>query len=57
MIADGDLDTMFVTYPKLKYSSEYITYDVDHETQYVETILPLTANVINNMFADVQIDL
>ncbi len=53
LISSDDYETLFERFPKLRYSSEYISYDISHEEQYAEMI-PMIQMKTKKMFEDVQ---
>lgn len=54
LINDEEYELLFNVFDKLKYSDEFISYDVSHEDQYVNAILPSLVTKNNEMFKSVQ---
>lgn len=53
MINKKEFDVLFNLFPQLKYSSEFITYDISHEEQYQEVMIPAAQMKMKKVFEDV----
>ena len=53
MIAKKQIDEMLNLFPQLKYSTDYITYDIAHEEQYQEVMIPAAQMKMKKVFEDV----
>ncbi len=53
LIKEKDFTTLFNLFPQLKYSNEFITYDISHEEQYQEAMIPTSQIKMKKVFEDV----
>lgn len=53
LLNKGDYITLFERYPKLRFSEEFISFDISHEEQYAE-LLPVIQMKTKKMFEGVQ---
>jgi hypothetical protein len=53
MISDKQIDEMLRLFPQLKYSQDYITYDISHEEQYEQVMIPAIQMKMKKVFEDV----
>lgn len=54
LIRDKQFNTLFERFPKMKYSSDFITSEISHEEQYQEVIIPAIQMKTKKVFEDVQ---